>query len=98
MVVERLLDELRARGIVGVHLGVDPANANAIGFYEHLGFRVLERDGGGLRRAADPEAVVDGLVDDLVAVISAWGTDDRDADVNGDGLDDLVWRILETSL
>jgi ribosomal protein S18 acetylase RimI-like enzyme len=41
--MERLLAELRERGVAGVHLGVDPANANAIGFYEHLGFQRLAR-------------------------------------------------------
>ena len=41
--IERLLGELRGRGVAGVHLGVDPANTNAIGFYEHLGFQVLAR-------------------------------------------------------
>jgi GNAT superfamily N-acetyltransferase len=34
----RLLDELRARGVPGVHLGVDARNKRAVGFYEHLGF------------------------------------------------------------
>ena len=43
VLIERLLAELRGRSVPGVHLGVDPANTNAIGFYEHLGFRVLER-------------------------------------------------------
>lgn len=33
--------ELAARGAAGVHLGVDAANANAAGFYEHLGYRRL---------------------------------------------------------
>jgi len=42
VLIERLLSELRVRGVAGVHLGVDPANANAIGFYGHLGFRRLE--------------------------------------------------------
>lgn len=32
----------------GVHLGVDAANANGIGFYEHLGFREVAREPGGL--------------------------------------------------
>lgn len=31
--------ELVGRGVVGVHLGVDPANRNAAGFYEHLGYQ-----------------------------------------------------------
>jgi GNAT superfamily N-acetyltransferase len=39
--VERLLSDLRDRGVEGVHLGVDPGNANGIGFYEHLGFRAI---------------------------------------------------------
>lgn len=46
--VDRLLDDLRARGVPGVHLGVDAANANGIGFYEHLGFREVAREPGGL--------------------------------------------------
>lgn len=41
--IERLGAELSAAGSPGVHLGVSAANANAQGFYEHLGFRVLER-------------------------------------------------------
>ena len=38
LLIERLLDDLRARGVPGVHLGVDERNANGIAFYEHLGF------------------------------------------------------------
>jgi len=38
----RLLDELRARGVPGVHLGVDSRNQRAVGFYEHLGFEHLD--------------------------------------------------------
>lgn len=38
VLMERLLWELRGRGVTGVHLGADPANTNAIGFYRHLGF------------------------------------------------------------
>jgi len=40
--IERLLAELADRGVPAVHLGVDPGNANAIGFYEHLGFHEVE--------------------------------------------------------
>lgn len=43
LLIERLLDELRGRGVPGVHLGADPANDNAVRFYEHLGFSVLAR-------------------------------------------------------
>ena len=46
--VERLLTDLRGRGSRGVHLGVDAANANAIGFYRHLGFREVGMEPGGL--------------------------------------------------
>ncbi|MET0566437.1 MAG: GNAT family N-acetyltransferase [Acidimicrobiia bacterium] len=38
----RLLDELRARSVPGVHLGVDARNRRAVGFYEHLGFEHLD--------------------------------------------------------
>ncbi|GIG41353.1 GNAT family N-acetyltransferase [Cellulomonas phragmiteti] len=37
--IETLADALRARGVPGVHLGVDGRNTRAIAFYEHLGFR-----------------------------------------------------------
>ena len=43
VLIERLLADLRERGVRGVHMGVDPENANALGFYDHLGFHVLER-------------------------------------------------------
>ena len=42
--IERLLTELRSRGVVGVHFGVSGRNTNAIGFYEHLGFETLEQE------------------------------------------------------
>ncbi len=48
VLIERLLAELRDRGVKGVHLGVDAANANAIGFYEHLGFREVGREPGAI--------------------------------------------------
>lgn len=48
LLIERLLTELRGRGIKGVHLGVDATNANAIGFYEHLGFREVDTEPGGI--------------------------------------------------
>ena len=36
--IETLAGELRARGVPGVHLGVDVRNRRAIAFYEHLAF------------------------------------------------------------
>ena len=38
LLITALLDALREAGARGVHLGVDPANARALGFYRHLGF------------------------------------------------------------
>ena len=40
--MSRLLEELRSRGVHGAHLGVDPRNVRAVGFYEHLGFEHLD--------------------------------------------------------
>lgn len=37
-----ILGQLRARGVPGVHLGVDARNRRAVGFYEHLGFTHLD--------------------------------------------------------
>jgi GNAT superfamily N-acetyltransferase len=48
ILVERLLADLRARRVVGVHFGVAADNANAIGFYQHLGFREVDTEPGGL--------------------------------------------------
>jgi len=39
------LEALRNHGVGAVHLGVDPNNERARGFYRHLGFSELERDG-----------------------------------------------------
>jgi ribosomal protein S18 acetylase RimI-like enzyme len=39
------LDALRRAGIRGVHLGVAPDNERAKGFYRHLGFEDVSRDG-----------------------------------------------------
>lgn len=39
--IEALEDGLRERGATGVHLGVDPANVAAQGFYAHVGYRRL---------------------------------------------------------
>jgi ribosomal protein S18 acetylase RimI-like enzyme len=41
--VERQLAALRALGVPGLHLDVATDNANAIAFYEHLGFAVVHR-------------------------------------------------------
>lgn len=41
VLIERLLSDLRERGVSGVHMGVDASNDNAIGFYGHLGFREI---------------------------------------------------------
>lgn len=41
--LEALLITLRAREVPGVHLGVGESNVRAQGFYERLGFRLLER-------------------------------------------------------
>jgi len=48
VLIERLLAQLAARTVVGVHLGVSRTNTRAIGFYEHLGFErhSVEADGG----------------------------------------------------
>jgi ribosomal protein S18 acetylase RimI-like enzyme len=40
-----LFAELASRGVPGVHLGVGSGNANAIAFYEHLGFTTASDDG-----------------------------------------------------
>jgi ribosomal protein S18 acetylase RimI-like enzyme len=45
--ISSLIDDLRARGVLGVHLGVDDDNLNGIAFYEHLGFREVAREPGG---------------------------------------------------
>jgi ribosomal protein S18 acetylase RimI-like enzyme len=36
--IDRLLGQLAERGSPGVHLDVNPANTDAVAFYEHLGF------------------------------------------------------------
>ncbi|WP_029291512.1 GNAT family N-acetyltransferase [Cellulomonas sp. HZM] len=41
--VHTLADALRARGVTGLHLGVDDRNAGAITFYGKLGFELHER-------------------------------------------------------
>jgi GNAT superfamily N-acetyltransferase len=41
--MESVLAALAAAGAAGLHLGVDPTNEGAVGFYRHLGMRVLEQ-------------------------------------------------------
>jgi ribosomal protein S18 acetylase RimI-like enzyme len=43
--LERVMNELRARGSPGVHLGVSTRNPDAFQFYQRLGFRELQRVG-----------------------------------------------------
>lgn len=43
--IETELDALRAAGVRGVHLGVAPTNERAKGFYRHVGFTDISRDG-----------------------------------------------------
>lgn len=48
VLIERLVAQLRHRGVAGVHLGVSGTNEPAIGFYRHMGFEpeAVEPDGG----------------------------------------------------
>ena len=41
MLMEAMIDHLRETGVPGVAFGVAAANARAIGFYEHMGFKRL---------------------------------------------------------
>jgi GNAT superfamily N-acetyltransferase len=56
LLIDRLLGELAARGLPGVHLDADARNDRAIGFYRHLGFSTLD---------AGEEVVVMGILLDL---------------------------------
>jgi ribosomal protein S18 acetylase RimI-like enzyme len=40
--IDTFLAAAARRGAAAVHLGVNPANTAALGFYEHLGFRPIE--------------------------------------------------------
>ncbi|QUS37265.1 GNAT family N-acetyltransferase [Falsirhodobacter algicola] len=42
--IQTQLDAMRARGVTGLHLGLDPRNVTAIAFYTHLGFRDVSVD------------------------------------------------------
>ncbi|WP_375387990.1 GNAT family N-acetyltransferase [uncultured Amnibacterium sp.] len=44
--IEDLCARLAAEGVPGVHLGVSPGNANAVGLYAHLGLEELSRGDG----------------------------------------------------
>jgi GNAT superfamily N-acetyltransferase len=46
--IERLADDLRGRGVPGLHLGVDEGNERGAGFYAHLGFDAVGREPGGV--------------------------------------------------
>ena len=46
VLMERQLDDLRRRGVPGVHLDVADDNPNAIAFYEHIGFTEIDRSPG----------------------------------------------------
>ena len=39
--MQTLWDQLRSMDVPGVHLGVGKANENAVGFYRHIGFKLL---------------------------------------------------------
>jgi ribosomal protein S18 acetylase RimI-like enzyme len=52
--IDELMLRLGAAGSHGVHLGVDPRNTRAIGFYEHIGFRRHVVDGATLFTRALP--------------------------------------------
>src|SRR6185312_3341971 len=43
--IEAELAALRKAGVRGVHLGVSPTNLRAQGFYRHVGFTDISRDG-----------------------------------------------------
>lgn len=42
--LDRFTQALRDQDVVGVHLGVGKSNTNAIGFYKHYGFQLLEEE------------------------------------------------------
>lgn len=47
VLIDGLLADLRAQDVAGIHLDVAASNANAIAFYEHLGFSRLRPFGDG---------------------------------------------------
>jgi ribosomal protein S18 acetylase RimI-like enzyme len=50
LLLEQIMDTLRARGSPGAHLGVSALNTRALGFYRRLGFRELTEAGSGSDR------------------------------------------------
>ncbi|MCB0096155.1 MAG: GNAT family N-acetyltransferase [Caldilineaceae bacterium] len=42
--IQTLTDAMRRQGIPGVYLGVGRRNANAVGFYQHVGFHTLQEE------------------------------------------------------
>lgn len=44
LMLQTFVDGLRARGVPGVHMQIDPANTGAAAFYRKLGFVALECD------------------------------------------------------
>lgn len=43
--IDRLKKALIEQGVSGLHLGVNPKNTSAVGFYKHIGFEVLDETG-----------------------------------------------------
>lgn len=41
--METWLERIAEKGVEGIHLGVDGRNTHAFGFYERMGFEILER-------------------------------------------------------
>lgn len=44
LMLQTFVDALKARGVPGVHLQVEPANTGAVAFYRRLGFAPLDTD------------------------------------------------------
>ena len=44
--ISTLMEELKSKGSIGLHLSVGEKNVNAIGFYKKLGFSELNREAG----------------------------------------------------
>lgn len=43
--VDKLKEALIEQGVSGLHLGVNPKNTSAVGFYKHIGFEMLDETG-----------------------------------------------------